>query len=137
MVAETPPFIDLATITAPLPTFRAAAVERALPVNTAAFVPSASFRIVQGTGLLRQPTATESNLTGSGLSGTLVAWAVSETALFDWALSPARELEQLRLPTSLRRTVASAEDIRQPLERRALPAARQATFDESRFWSDG
>lgn len=137
MVAEAPPFIDLATITAPLPTFRTAAIERTPPVNTAAFIPSASFRVVQGTGLLRQPTAAESSLIGSGLSGTLVEWAVSETALFDWALAPARELERLRLPTSLRRTVASAEDIRQPLERRALPADRQATFDESRFWSDG
>lgn len=133
MVAEEPPFFDLAMITAPLPTFRAAAVERALPVNTAAFVPSASFRIVQSTGLLRQPTAAESSLTGPGLSGTQADWAVSEAALFDWALAPAKALERLRVPSSLRRIVASAEDIRQPLGRRAQPADQQTTFDESRF----
>lgn len=137
MVAEEPPFFDLATITAPLPTFRAAAVERVLPVNTAAFVPSASFRVAQGTGLLRQPTAAESSLTGSGPSGTQAEWAVSEAALFDWALAPAKELEQLRLPSSLRRIVASAEDIRQPLGRQAQPADQQTTFDENRFGWDG
>ncbi|WP_286157352.1 DUF882 domain-containing protein [Sinorhizobium sp. RAC02] len=124
MVAEEPPFVDLATIVAPLPIFRSAVVERALPMNTAAFVPSASFWVVQGTGLLRQPTAAESSLAGSGLSGTQPEWAVSEAALFDWALTPAKELEQLRLPTSLRQAVASAEDIQQPLERRVQPAGQ-------------
>ncbi|MCQ4633420.1 DUF882 domain-containing protein [Shinella sp. CPCC 100929] len=137
---DQPAFVDLATISVPLPTFRAAKAERALPANLSAFVPSASFKATNGLRLtgrtLRQPTTAETSATGFGQEMRPVVWIVSDEALLDWALAPTEALERLALPTVLQRTFASADETRRGAERvhqRDQPGA----FNQDRFGSDG
>lgn len=132
---EEPPFFDLASITAPLPTLRTVASERALPVNTSAFVPSSSFKFALGTGTMRAPGAAESSLTGSPSAKT--EWSIRDAALFKWALAPAKELEQLILPASLGSSVASAEDANRIPNGASQFGEQKKAFDKERFWSDG
>lgn len=132
---EEPPFFDLASITVPLPTLRTVASERALPVNTSAFVPSSSFKIALGTGTMRAPSASESNLTGSPSAKT--EWSIRDAALFKWALAPAKDLEQLILPASLVFSVASAEDANLIPNGASKLGEQKKDFDKERFWSGG
>lgn len=132
---EKPPFFDLASITAPLPTLRTVASERALPVNTSAFVPSSSFKFALGTGTMRAPGAAESSLTGSPFAKT--EWSIRDAALFKWALAPAKELEQLILPANLGSSVASAEDANRIPNGASQFGEQKEAFDKERFWSDG
>ncbi len=114
--AGQPAYVDLATISAPLPSFRASEAERAIPVNLSAFIPSSSFKAMGGlrmTGrVLHQPAVTETSLVDFGQAARPVAWAVSNDALLDWALAPAEALESLTLPTSLRPAITSVNDTR-------------------------
>ncbi|MEI3854748.1 MULTISPECIES: DUF882 domain-containing protein [unclassified Ensifer] len=136
---EEPPFFDLASISVPLPTLRtvatAAATERALPVNVSAFVPSSSFRIALGTGMMRAPGASESGLTGSPSAKT--EWSIRDAALLKWALAPAKDLEQLILPAGLGFSVASAEDANRIPKGTSQLGEQKKAFDKERFWSDG
>ncbi|WP_425536805.1 DUF882 domain-containing protein [Ensifer adhaerens] len=132
---EEPPFFDLASITVPLPTLRAVASERALPVNTSQFVPSSSFKIALGTGTMRAPSATESSLTRAASTST--EWAIRDATLLKWALAPAKDLEQLILPAALGFSVASAEDAKRAPQDGSQLGEQKKAFDKERFWSDG
>jgi len=132
---EEPPFFDLASITAPLPTLRTVASERALPVNISAFVPSSSFKIALGTGMMRAPGTSESSLTGSPSAKT--EWAIRDATLLKWALAPAKDLEQLILPAGLGFSVAGAEDANRAPKGAYQLGEQKKAFDKERFWSDG
>ena len=136
---EEPPFLDLASISVPLPTHRAtataAATERTHPVNVSAFVPSSSFKIALGTGMMRAPGASQSSLTGSPSAKT--EWAIRDAALLKWALAPAKDLEQLILPAGLGFSVASAEDANRIPKGTSKLGEQKKAFDKERFWSDG
>lgn len=137
MTVEQPAFFDLATISAPLPTFRAAEIERVVSVNTSAFIPSSTFKAMGGLGItgrvLRQPAVAKSGLLDLHQAS---AWTVSDKAMLDWALAPAEALQRLTLPASLQRAVASVDDTRRGSQTtRALDAS--STFNPDRFGSDG
>ena len=140
MRVEQPAFVDLATLRVPLPTFRSVESEEVVPISTAAFIPSASFKAMGGLGIkgrtLQQPASAGTSLDGFGENDRPAAWNVSGEALLDWALAPAAELERLALPKSLQRSVASADDTR-----RGAKAIRSldppADFNTERFGTDG
>lgn len=139
--AEKPPFFDLAAITVPLPTLRATAnaapaaaavtTERTLPTNVSAFIPSSSFKVALGVGMMRPPAAHETSLTGP--TPTKTEWTVGDAALFKWALAPAKDLERLALTANLELTVASADD--GPRVQKGVPPVgkEKKTFDTQRF----
>ncbi len=143
--AEKSPFFDLAAITVPLPTLRATATaatvtpvptpERALPTDVSAFIPSSSFKVALGVGMMRHPAAGESSLTGP--SPTKAEWTIRDAALFKWALAPAKELERLALPANLELSVANADDTPRVLKRASQAGKENKSFNKERFWSDG
>jgi len=140
MITEQPAFFDLATINAPLPTFRAAEINLAARVSTSAFNPSSSFNAMRGlivTGkVLRQPTAIESSLVDVGQTDGPIAWTVSDRKLFTWALAPTTALEQLALPTALQRTVASNGGMHESMTSK-MEIDQPAAFNADRFGADG
>ncbi len=143
VAAEKPPFFDLAAITVPLPTLRATATataalgtapvaaERGLPTNVSAFIPSSSFKVALGVGMMRPPAAHETSLTGP--TPTKAEWTIRDAALFKWALAPAKDLERLALPANLELSVASAEDTRRVQKGVSQVGKEKKTFDTERF----
>ena len=123
-------FFDLAAISAPLPAFRSAGIESAVPASMSAFMPSSAFNATRGLRMtgrgLPQPVTKETGITGPERKEEPVAWTVSDHALFEWALAPAEASGRLTLPASLRSAVASAGDIH----------GRQES-GENRFGPDG
>jgi len=137
VAAEQPAFFDLAAISVPLPTFKAAEIERAVTVSTSAFIPSSTFKAMGGLSMtgrvLHQPTVAQSGLLDARQAS---AWTVSDKAMLDWALAPTEALERLALPASLQRTIASAEDTRSH-EGMTRTLEKPAAFNGDRFGWDG
>lgn len=137
VAAEQPEFFDLAAISVPLPTFKAAEIERAVTVSTSAFIPSSTFKAMGGLSMtgrvLHQPTVAQSGLLDTRQAS---AWTVSDKAMLDWALAPTEALERLALPASLQRTIASAEDTRSH-QGMTRTLEKPAAFNGDRFGWDG
>ncbi|MFJ1311849.1 DUF882 domain-containing protein [Agrobacterium sp. P15N1-A] len=140
-LTPTPSFIDLASISAPVPAFRPSQAVAESTVETASIDRAAIASAMRETSLpakrtaLREPSRSIARLRIDTVAVDPDGEFDRDDVLTVWALSPPGSSTGMSAPLLVRRTFVLDHDRNRMDE--PLPTASAEEFDNGRFWSDG